>query len=61
MPSRLGLLAGYGEIKWQQTFADLEKALDFAYQDVLNKFDSPLGGGQRSYRNMEQFSGHLKG
>ena len=38
-------LQGYSRIKWQRTLADLEKAPDVAYQDVLNKFDSTLGGG----------------
>lgn len=33
-------LQEYGRIGWQQTLSDLEKAIDGAYQDVLNDFDS---------------------
>jgi hypothetical protein len=32
-------LHDYGMIEWQQTLSDLEKALDIAYQDVLNEVD----------------------
>ena len=38
-----------------------KKAPDVVYQDVLNKFDSTWGGGQRSYYDLEQHSGHLEG
>ena len=33
-------LQDYGKIEWQWTLSDLEKAMDVAYQDVLNEFDS---------------------
>lgn len=29
-----------GKIEWQHSLKDLEKALDLAYQDVLNNLDS---------------------
>jgi hypothetical protein len=32
-------LHDYDMIEWQQTLSDLEKALDIAYQDVLNEVD----------------------
>ena len=53
-------LQDYGRIEWQRTLSDLEKAPDIAYQDVLNEFDSILGG-QRSYCDPEQLSGHVEG
>ena len=33
-------LLDYGRIEWKWTLMDLEKALDVAYQDVLEEFDS---------------------
>ena len=33
-------LHDYGRIEWQWSLADLEKAPDVAYQDVLSEFDS---------------------
>ena len=36
-------LSDYGRIEWQRTLLDLEKALDVAYQDVPNEFDSIWG------------------
>jgi hypothetical protein len=45
-------LQGHGRTEWQHTLADLEKALDIAYQDILTDFDSTWGG-QRSHYNPE--------
>ena len=36
-------LQGYGRIEWKRTCMDLEKTLDVAYQDILNKFDLTWG------------------
>ena len=36
-------LQDYGRFEWKQMFSDLEKALDVAYEDVLNEFDSTQG------------------
>ena len=33
----------YGKLEWKRNLSDLEKALDVAYQDVLNEFDSTWG------------------
>ena len=33
----------YGRVEWKQTLVDLEKGMDVAYQDALNKFDSTWG------------------
>ena len=33
----------YGMIEWKRTLEDLEEALDVAYQDILNGFDSKWG------------------
>ena len=35
-------LIDYGRLEWQWTLHDLEKAPNFAYEDVLNEFDSVL-------------------
>ena len=40
-----GAMQDYGRIKWKRAILDLEKALDVAYQDILNEFDSIWGGG----------------
>ena len=36
-------LQNCGRVGWQQSLADLEKAPDVAYQEVLNEFDSTWG------------------
>ena len=36
-------LHNHGRIKWKWTLKDLEEALDAAYQDVLNMFDTAWG------------------
>ena len=36
-------LHDYGRIECKQTLEDLEKALDVAYQDILNEFDKTWG------------------
>ena len=40
----------HGRIKWQHVLLDLKKALDFAYRDVLNNFDSTWGVKGRSVK-----------
>lgn len=32
-------LLDYGYLEWQHTLKDLQKVMDVAYQDVLDKFD----------------------
>ena len=37
------VLHDYGRVVWKQALSDLERALDVAYQDILNEFDSTWG------------------
>ena len=39
-PSPGDALLDYGQIEWQDTVKDLRKALNIAYQDVLDELDS---------------------
>ena len=36
-------LPDYDRIEWKDSFSDLEKAPDVAYQDILKEFDSIWG------------------
>ena len=53
-------LQDYERIEWKQSLRDLEKALDVAYHDILNKFDLTWGG-RRSYCDPKQLSRYLEG
>ena len=37
------VLHDYERVVWKRALSDLERALDVAYQDILNEFDSTWG------------------